>query len=66
MSQFDGKLFGGRLYAGKLFGRTRRGAVPPMGPDEPTRTDPRRRIEFTDDDLFRIAAAIILTGALDG
>lgn len=28
--------------------------------------DPRRRIEFTDDDLFRIAAAIILTGALDG
>ena len=27
--------------------------------------DPRRRIDFTDDDLFRIAAAIIFSGCLD-
>lgn len=64
MSEFDGKLFGGRLFAGKLFGRTRR-AAPPMGPDEPTRSDPRRHTDFTDDDLLRIAVAIIVSGALD-
>ncbi len=65
MSNFDGRLFGGRLYAGKLFGRTRRDAAPPMGPDAPTRADPRRRVDFTDDDLFRIAATIIVSGCLD-
>lgn len=65
MSEFDGKLFGGRLFAGKLFGRTRRAAPPPMGPDAPTRADPRRRTDFSDNDLMQIAVAIIVSGALD-
>ena len=66
MSNFDGRLFGGRLFAGQLFGRRRSQGVPPSGPDAPLRAEPRRRAEFTNDELFDIAIAIIMSGALDG
>lgn len=65
MSNFDGRLFGGRLFAGQLFGR-RRNQTPPSGPDAPLRAEPRRRTEFTNNELMDIAIAIIFSGALDG
>ena len=70
MSNFGGKLFGGRQFAGQLFGARRQAQQPPRGPDEgysgaPLR-DPRRYTVFTDDELIELGVAIILSGALDG
>lgn len=68
MSNFDGRLFGGRLYAGQLFGRRRRVDTGGGGPDRSDTPDgdPRRFTDFTDDDLMQIAVALIFSGALDG
>lgn len=69
MSNFDGRLFGGRLFAGQLFGRRRRAEEAPAGSGGPDRFeagDPRRRTDFSDDDLIQIAVALIMSGELDG
>ena len=64
MTNFDGRLFGGRLFAGQLF-RSRRRAQIPAGDDDHYDA-PRRRADYTDDELIEMATAIIMSGALDG
>ena len=67
---FGGRLFAGRLFAGQLFGRrseTDDGIADSAGGGRvrSRRVDGEDRRGYTHDELFDIAIAIVMSGALD-